>query len=100
MMIDEFIEFILTPIIPLIIQVILIYFNILSNEKGAPANIMPLLWLLTALITFPLLWGIVLQVTSNWSLVLISLCLLIAQILINTEEIIQDRQLKNKKRRY
>jgi len=94
-MIDEFIEFLLVPLLPIIMQIILIAINMhvikdLEEDFKVPQL---LLWIIFTISIFPLFWGIVLQVTSVFTLVLISLFLMFTQLLINIQYL-----LKNKKR--
>lgn len=89
-MIDEFLEFIATPISIIALQVLLICLNMLTIKKEDRMGLFKsIIWTITTLTIFPSLLAMALLVTANYTLALISLCLLFLQIIMNVEYLLQ-----------
>lgn len=98
-MIDQFLEFIATPILIIAIQIVIICMNQLTvKEKDEMGLFKTIIWLIITLVTFPSLLGIALQVTSQFTLVYISLSLFFLQLFMNVEYLLKDYH-KSKERR-
>lgn len=90
-MIDEFIEFILVPIIPLLVYMFLICLNLYTLEKTENFNLkitMCVLWTVSCLLIYPSLVVIQIYVTNTISLVAIDLVLLFSQLLLNIDSLL------------
>ena len=99
-MIDEFIQFLLIPITAILFQVVLLLVNMyFLNNFTEYKTVQIILWLILSIIIFPSVWAIVAQTIINFTLVLISLCLTLTQILYNIEFLFKLKQ-KTKNRRY
>jgi len=100
-MIDEFIEFLLVPVIALLVHVILICINYwMLRREGAPNFVVIncIIWLLITFLTFPLLLAMVLSITSAWMLAHVSLALMFIQLSLNIERMLDYNKKKEKYR--
>jgi len=99
-MIDEYIQFLLIPITGVLFQIVLLLINmhVLKNSTEYK-TVQVILWLILSIIIFPLVWAIVSQAIIDFTLVLISLCITLTQVLYNIEHLFRLKQ-EMKKRRY
>ena len=99
-MIDQYIQFLLIPITAIAFQIVLFLLNmhVLKNSIEYK-RVQVILWLILSIIIFPSIWGIVAQAIFDFTLVLISLCITLTQILYNIEHLFKLKQ-EAKKRRY
>ena len=99
-MIDEFIQFLLIPITAILFQVVLLLLNMYVLKNSIEyKRVQVILWLILSIIIFPSIWGIVSQAIFDFTLVLISLCITLTQVLYNIEHLFRLKQ-ETKKRRY
>lgn len=93
----EFFEFVASPAIAIIIQVILIWLNKHTVEDIDRLGLFKsILWIIITLSIFPSVFGMILQVSTAFSLVYISLGLFFLQIFINVEYILMDYKTKRR----
>jgi len=94
-MIDEFIEFILIPILVVLTHVILLCVNYyMINRESEPifTIVNCIIWLLITPAIFASLLGIVLSVTPIFTLAVISLALMFIQLMLNIEFLLENRK--------
>ena len=98
-MIDEFLEFIATPISIIALHVLLILLNKLTiDEEDRMGLFKSIIWTIVTLIIFPSLLVMALQVTASFTLALISLGLLFLQIIMNVEFMLLDYERKQEEK--
>lgn len=90
-MIDEFIQYMLTPFLAIVLQVILVYVNYYFCKNESKLRIPKvILFTIEGLIAFSSIWVIVNQVVIVFTLGGISLCLFFLQIIMNIEFILEE----------
>jgi len=95
-MIEQFIEFLLTPVIIVLFQIVLLLVNIHVNKESSTV-ILPILWLLATIIYFPILSFISSAFSDVFSLMLLLFSIFLIQLYVNIEKILYiQKQEKNK----
>lgn len=94
-MIDEFIQFLLTPILAITFQILLILINsYMLKNSTIYKNVQCIIYLIFGLLEFPLIWSIVYQTVLDFTLILFSLCLMLSQTLMNVEFLLKTKKEK------
>lgn len=97
-MIDEFLQYLLTPVIAIILQVILLYVNYYFVKENSKLRVLKLiLFSIASVLIFPFISAIVYQTVGNNTLGSIGVVLMFLQVIMNFEFIMEEYNNVNKK---